>query len=190
MLLNERFKVLIVDDERRNLVILTELLRDNHEVMVAKSGEQALGTLTVGVAHEINNPVNFAHVSAGNLTADVTDLKDFIFDLAGDSLDQEVRDEFDSKFNQLFFHINTIKEGTCRIKDLVDDLWSITLHDNPDKTDIDVAQILQSAIALTKTRFAIVTAFSTRFDELPTFYGYPGKLNQVFNNVLLNACEG
>jgi two-component system NtrC family sensor kinase len=149
----------------------------------------SLGTLTAGVAHEINNPINFVHVSAQNLEVDLEKCQKFIFSLADDETDQEILNRFRQKFKPLHTHLATIKEGTQRIKVIVQDLRAFSQLDAADKKAVKVTDLLTSTLHLIQPSYIETIEFASEFTDHPTLECYPAQLNQVFMNLVINACD-
>ncbi len=172
-----------------------EVKQKNHELVAAQqqlvqSEKMAsLGTLTAGVAHEINNPTNFVHVSAQNLEVDLKRFQQFLFDLAGDDADEEVLDSFRQQFEPLYDHLQTIKEGSSRIATIVQDLRAFSQLDAADKKTACITDLLRSTLHLVQTKYLEITEFVTEFTDNPELQCYPAQLNQVFMNLIVNACD-
>ncbi|MCJ8272270.1 MAG: HAMP domain-containing histidine kinase, partial [Psychrosphaera sp.] len=149
----------------------------------------SLGTLTAGVAHEINNPTNFVHVSTQNLMADLETFQTFIFDLAGEDADEEILESFRQQFKPLYQHLETIKDGTERIKIIVQDLRAFTQLDSATHKTVVITDCLQSTINLVRTKNQAVARFVTEFESTPELLCFPAQLNQVFMNLIVNACD-
>lgn len=149
----------------------------------------SLGTLTAGFAHEINNPNNFVSVSTQNLQVDLDKLESVIFELAGDDTDEAVLNHFKSHFAPLHLHLSTIQTGAERIKNIVKDLQTFTHQGSGDLNLVNITQNLQSTINLIKTKHLNVVEFATDFIDYPDLLCYPGQLNQVFMQLMLNGCD-
>lgn len=146
----------------------------------------SLGGLMAGVAHEINNPTNFVHVSVQSLEHDLAKCEQFIFDLASDA-DEEILESFRSQFAPLHEHIDTIKDGTYRIKNIVSDLKTSTHLSDDQKKVVCITDMLSSTINLVATNYKELTKIETDFSAHPEVLCYPSKLNQVFVNLIVNA---
>ncbi|NQZ08001.1 MAG: GAF domain-containing protein [Algicola sp.] len=170
--------------EQKNQEIL-----ETQQQLVQAEKMVSLGTLTAGVAHEINNPTNFVHVSVQNLSEDLSRFKSFIFDLVGDDADEEILDSFRAQFKPLYEHLNTIEEGTKRIKTIVRDLRTFSQLDSADHKEVVITDCLQSTINLVRTKNKAVARFVTDFVDTPEISCYPAQLNQVFMNLIVNACD-
>jgi signal transduction histidine kinase/ligand-binding sensor domain-containing protein len=164
-------------------------LVDSRKELIESQKMASLGALSAGVAHEINNPTNFIHVSAENLEVDLEKFQQFVFSLAGDDADEEILETFREQFRPLDEHINTIKDGTIRIKTIVKDLRAFTHLEADDKMRVNIANALKSTINLVKTQFFEYTEFVTEFVDTPSLLCYPAQLNQVFMNLIVNACD-
>ncbi|NQZ12193.1 MAG: hybrid sensor histidine kinase/response regulator [Algicola sp.] len=164
-------------------------LIETQQQLVQSEKMASLGTLTAGVAHEINNPNNFVNVSAQNLAFDVKQLNKFIVALAGDKADEVVLASFREQFTPLYRHVSTIKEGSDRIKNIVQDLRAFSQLDSFSKKIVDVGECLQSTVNLVKTNFLKVAVFDCRFGTDISLFCYPAQLNQVFINLIINACD-
>ncbi len=164
-------------------------LIETQQQLVQSEKMASLGTLTAGVAHEINNPNNFVNVSAQNLAFDVEQLNKFIVALAGDNADEVVLNSFREQFRPLYRHVSTIKEGSDRIKTIVQDLRAFSQLDSFSKKIVDVSDCLQSTVNLVKTNFLSVAMFDCEFGTDLTLLCYPAQLNQVFMNLIINACD-
>lgn len=170
--------------EQKNMQILA-----TQKKLIQSENLASLGTLTAGIAHEINNPTNFVHVSSQNLEVDLANFKDFIFNLATDDADEEILDSFRQQFAPLFDHIVTIKEGTERIKTIVKDLRGFSYLDTDEKSQVDLAEMLHSTINLAKTKYGQLARFETDFHCQTQLSCFPAQLNQVFMNLIVNACD-
>jgi two-component system NtrC family sensor kinase len=142
-----------------------------------------------GVAHEINNPSSFAHTSAYNLQRDIEKLKAFLIELAGDDVDKEILNTFDEKFSVLFNHLASIKYGTSRISDIVRDLRTFSRMEKEEMKPVKLLEGLQITLNLVRTQYKDQVEFVTDFQSDPEVEGNTAGINQVFMNILINACN-
>ena len=164
-------------------------LRDTQAQLVMQEKMASLGTLTAGVAHEINNPTNFVHVSAENLVVDLGHFQQFLLDLAGEDASETLVDTLKQQFTPLLGHLTTITNGTERIKTIVQDLRDFTQMDCAEQKTVNIVELLQSTVNLVQTQYLEVAKFVTDFKANPELHCYPARLNQVFMNLIVNACD-
>jgi len=160
-----------------------------HQQLVQSEKMASLGTLTAGVAHEINNPTNFTHAAVYMMQSEIDEIKEFLRQLAGgDNADADVINSFDEKFEKLTELAKTASEGTNRIKVIVEDLRTFARLDDAKQAQIQVSELITSTVHLVKTQFENII-INTEFEYDPVLTCFPSKLNQVFMNIIVNACQ-
>jgi signal transduction histidine kinase len=161
----------------------------------------SLGQLVAGVAHEINNPVNFIHANLSYVEKYSQDLINFI-QLYQQYYPNPVREiqvlgeDIELAFVQedLPKILNSMRVGTQRISQIVLSLRKFSRIDEAEFKAVDLHEgidstllILQHRLAKKLDRPAIEVIKS--YGNLPPVECYPGQLNQVFTNILVNAID-
>ncbi len=161
----------------------------------------SLGQLVAGVAHEINNPINFIYGNlphAANYTQDLLTLIQ-LYDRKYADRDAEIRayrEEIDLDFlvKDLQKMLDSMSIGADRIREIVlslrnfsrldeSDMKRVNIHDGIDSTLL----ILQNRLKGSPTHPAIDVV--KQYGNLPLVECYAGQLNQVFMNILSNAID-
>jgi signal transduction histidine kinase len=169
--------------------------------LVQSEKMSALGQLVAGVAHEINNPVNFI---AGNLefteqyTQGILDLLQAyqtIYPQPEPSL-QQIADAMDLPFllADLPHMIRSMKVGTSRIQEIVLSLRNFSRMDESQLKPVDIHEGIDSTLMILQHRLKAVPErppiqITKHYGELPQIECYAGQLNQVFMNLLSNAID-
>ncbi|HJV95562.1 MAG TPA: ATP-binding protein, partial [Albitalea sp.] len=149
----------------------------------------SLGVLVAGVAHEINNPANFAHVGAQALSGEIEEFRRFLLELAGSDADAAVLATINRRIDELLAQLSTITEGTTRIKDLVLDLRTFSRLDQAAKKRVLIADSLTSTVNLVRTKYSQIAEIRCDLAVNPLLECFPAELNQVFMNLIVNACQ-
>ncbi len=167
----------------------TAELEQAHKTIAAQEKMSSLGTLSAGIAHEINNPTNFVYGSCQNMEADLIAFKEFLSDLAGDDADEEVLAAFEQRFAPLFDHLGIIGEGAQRIKEIVTGLSVFSRSDSDEMELTSIKQCIETTVQLVNTEFKEVTDFELVFLDEPEVFCFPSKINQVLMNLVVNAAQ-
>ncbi|MGP1383150.1 MAG: MASE1 domain-containing protein [Thainema sp.] len=161
----------------------------------------SLGQLVAGVAHEINNPVNFIH---GNLAhteeyahslLDLVDLYQQYYPEAEPAI-QIAIETSDLPFLRQDFPkiLQSMRVGAERIREIVKSLRNFSRLDEAEFKAVDIHEGLDSTLMILQNRLKktverpdleVVKSYS----KLPRVECYPGQLNQVFMNILSNAID-
>ncbi|GAB4470882.1 MAG: hypothetical protein OHK0037_29910 [Elainellaceae cyanobacterium] len=179
---------------------LQELERAQAQV-VQNEKMSSLGQLVAGVAHEINNPVNFIHGNLSPLKESVSDLLELIqlyqrHYPAPPREIQETSDAIDLEFLQqdLPNLLASLRVGTDRIRQIVLSLRNFARMDEAEFKAVDLHEGIDSTLLILEHR---LKAKGTRpaiqvikqYADLPEVECYPGSLNQVLMNILANAID-
>jgi signal transduction histidine kinase len=164
-------------------------LQQTQQQLVLQGKMAGLGTLTAGVAHEINNPANFAHVAAQNQQVDLAEFARFVNNLVEQDAGPEILAAFQQRFARLNENVSTLINGTERIKGIVRDLRTFTRLDEAEKKAVRLSECLHSTLNLVRANWLEKVEFCTDFSVDPELECWPALLNQVFMNLLVNACQ-
>jgi signal transduction histidine kinase/ligand-binding sensor domain-containing protein len=167
----------------------TAELKQAQKTIINQEKMSSLGTLSAGIAHEINNPTNFVYGSCQNMAEDLKQFKQFLHDLAGDDADEAVLEAFEQQFTPLHGHLNIIGEGAQRIKKIVGGLSSFSRSDQDEMEIITINQCLETTTDLVNTEYKDVTTFELDFTDNAEVLCFPSKINQVVMNLLVNASQ-
>ncbi|MEM9808323.1 MAG: ATP-binding protein [Cyanobacteria bacterium P01_D01_bin.56] len=178
-----------------------EELRRTQMQMIQSEKMSALGQMVAGVAHEVNNPINFIYGNLKHAENNVQDLLDLIDLCQREQLStspafQDKVDEIELDFlaEDLPKLMQSMRVGAERIREIVKSLRvfsrldeaefkSVNIHDGIDST----LMILQNRLKKRSDRPEIKVIKS--YCKLPEIECYPGQLNQVFMNILSNAID-
>lgn len=189
-----------VKEKRQLEQTLSELKRTQSQLVHAEK-MSSLGQLVAGVAHEINNPVNFIH---GNLTyldeyaqnlLNIVELYQHHYPNPVAEI-QAVADAIDLDFLQhdLLKIVTSMKLGTERIRNIVLSLRIFSRMDESQLKSVDIHEGIDSTLLILQHRLKKKPQSSEiqvirNYGNLPLVECYAGQLNQVFMNILVNAID-
>ncbi|MDR3594776.1 ATP-binding protein [Clostridium sp.] len=194
--ISEKYRgtVIIFNDITKRIKIESKLKNQHKKLMATQSqmvqSEKmaSIGTLVAGIAHEINNPTNYAYLSSKVLQNDIGNFKKDLADLL-DGADNEVMDFFEVYLNKFFDSIDIILNGSNQVKNVVNDLKLFSRIDEAVRKEINVSEALKTTVRLVKTQYTKQIEFETDFRTDAKIECYPSQLNQVFLNIIINACQ-
>ena len=175
-------------------------LKDAEGHLVESEKMAALGQLTAGIAHEINNPINFVTSNVVPLKRDIDLLLEMMNNIENVGLSEislkekrqqieEYKEEVDFEYlkTEISHLIKGISEGANRTASIVKGLRIFSRVDEDDLKDADINEGLESTMVLVNNLLGNKITLVKEYGNIPMIECYPGKLNQVFLNIVSNA---
>lgn len=184
-------------EKNTNLDAKNSELRSMQSTLIHQEKMASLGRLVAGIAHELNNPINFVHGNLPYLKEYVDDLKklvDSLDDVSGEAKAklEELKEgvKYDFLTTDLDNIIADLNEGTDRIRHIIRDLKSFSRLDEAELKDASVHEGIESTAKILSQYFGRdKTPLDKDFGDVPHILCYAGQLNQVWMNLLSNAAQ-
>ncbi|MGB0561685.1 MAG: ATP-binding protein [Spirulinaceae cyanobacterium] len=190
-----------LEQAKQELEAALAKLQNTQAQLIQTEKMSSLGQLVAGVAHEINNPVNFIH---GNLQPIQTYFGDLL-ELVGeyeqcypqpvDAIAQ-LREDLDLDFlkSDLTKALNSMELGTSRIRSIVQSLRTFSRLDEAEMKAVDIHEGMESTLLILQNRLKgkgdrPAIQVQKHYGDLPLVDCYPSQLNQVFMNLISNGID-
>lgn len=176
-------------------------LQQTQAQLIQTEKMSSLGQLVAGVAHEINNPVNFIHGNLDHVANYTQDLMTIVamYQRAYPQPTPAIQaaiDEADLEFvsEDLPKLLRSMQVGTERIREIVLSLRSFSRLDEADMKAVDIHEGIDSTLLILQNRTKVSPnrpeiVIIKDYGNLPSIECYAGQLNQVFMNLLVNAID-
>lgn len=179
-----------------------ENLKGAQSQLVHSEKMASLGQLTAGIAHEINNPVNFISSGMSSLKMSIDALKEIVEEYArldeGDDpaeVVESIKDlkedhEYEELMEELDDLMKDVNYGVTRTIEIVKGLRVFSRLDEEEVKKANINENLDATLVLlrnkTKNRVKVSKYYEENMSQIDC---YPGQLNQVFMNILNNGIQ-
>ncbi|MGC1395923.1 MAG: PAS domain S-box protein [Coleofasciculaceae cyanobacterium] len=187
--------------QAHQLELALKQLQSTQARLVQSEKMSSLGQLVAGIAHEINNPVNFIHGNLAYASAYFYDILSLLQlyqehypDPAPAVVEQSEMINLNFIAKDLPKLLSSMQRGTDRIRSIVLSLRHFSRLDEADMKQADLHEGIESTLSIlqhrlnSKEQLSQIQVFR-EYGNLPDVQCYPGQLNQVFMNILSNAIE-
>lgn len=188
-----------LQEANEELQVTLDNLKETQTQLVDAEKMASLGQLTAGIAHEINNPINFITSNIKPLKLDLSEVYtiiDTFSELPDDAAPDQLRaakdtlEEFDYDFlkEEIESLVSGISDGAVRTSEIVLGLRNFSRLDEDVVKKANLNEGLDSTLVLlrnkTKDQIEVVRDYDQNLMDIDCF---PGKLNQAFMNILNNG---
>ncbi len=188
-----------VEERTKELELANQKLKETQTMMVHSEKMRSLGELVAGIAHEINNPINFIYGNIMILDNYQKDLLALIekYSKTESQIDENsIKDinEFKQKIDIEFLKddigdlIKSCLEGVERTKNIVLDLKNFSRMDEMVFSECNIPKEIDTTLNILNNKLKNrITVHKDYEENLPKIEAYGGQINQVFMNILDNA---
>jgi signal transduction histidine kinase len=198
-IINRRDKQKIAE-QKEALETMLEQLKSAQQQLIQSEKMASLGVFISGIAHEINNPVNFISTGIEGIEKTIEKvnlLSAAINSLTTESKGEEIQKLIDLKQELKFQRsldavpelLANIRIGITRTIGISNGLRLYARLDTEGKSLCDINQIIDTALLLIKPQINSELDIQKHYGELQQVAIFPGKLSQVFVNILSNAID-
>jgi len=178
-----------------------EDLKSTQMKLVETEKMASLGQLTAGIAHEINNPINFVGSNVKPLRLDFLELFNLIdrYNAVGLSPNkdemliaaEQYREQIDLVFlkQEILSLLDGIEEGASRTTEIVQSLRTFSRTDELVLKPADLNTAVLNTLILLRSTIPYNIEIKTVLNKLPLLNCYPGKINQVLMNLINNSIQ-
>lgn len=177
-----------------------EQLKNAQLKLVQADKLASLGMLTAGIAHEINNPVNFIIAGASLLENNLSELKKILnaYDGLFEGDVSDVMHKVNNIKNELNYEklleytersVLNIKNGALRSSEIIKGLQDFSRTNTSELVKVDIEKKLNEALVILHHQYKDRITLEKEFEGVPKVLGNPGKLVQVCLNILVNAIQ-
>lgn len=201
LLARSRAAALAAQTQAQQVSSALEKLQQTQAQLVQHEKMSSLGQLVAGVAHEINNPVNFIHGNIAYIKHYVQDLLDLIqlyqthAPEANDLILEKI-EAIDLPFitQDLNKILGSMEMGTHRIRQIVASLRNFSRLDEAEIKPVELHEGIDNTLIILKSRLKTSEdqpeiRINRQYGQLPLVECHAGQLNQVFMNVISNAID-
>ena len=191
----------VLAQQKQELEIALNNLKQAQSQLIQSEKMASLGELTAGIAHEINNPLNFVTTNAHALKLDLKEmdlLLEEVHQLQPDAPPDQIErivskvKELDTRYlkEEIKELIESIERGSERTKNIVAGL-RIFSRKSPDNTfaPADLHEGLNSTLVILNSKLKSRIQVEKDFGEIPPVICQFDKLNQVFLNIINNSIQ-
>lgn len=190
-----------LQQQAENLENTLKELQRTQAHLIHSEKMSSIGNMVAGVAHEINNPVNFIHgniIPGSEYVQDLLQLLELYqqhYPEPPEEIQAEI-DAIDLDFikEDLIKILKSMRLGTERIREIVLSLRNFSRLDEAEIKDVDIHEGIDSTLMILQNRLKAKPnhpeiAVIKEYAKLPRIQCYPGQINQVFMNLLSNAID-
>ncbi len=189
-----------LNKQKEELERTMEQLRKTQEQLIRSEKMASIGVLTAGIAHEINNPVNY--ISSGMVGLrkcqnKILDSLKHFRNININSLEKEFRSvvlEYEkSDIRQMIKYsgdmMKSIQEGIDKTVKIIDSMRMFTSSSENNKSLININSTIDTALVILYNMYKNRIKVIKKYDNIPNISGFAGKIDQAIMNVLSNAIQ-
>jgi signal transduction histidine kinase len=190
-----------LEAQKSELQLTLENLKLTQSQLIQSEKMASLGLLTAGIAHELNNPINFVRGNVNPLQRDLEETFSLIEqydqiikannleEVFGRVGDLKAQMDYDFLMKEIHNLLEGIQEGADRSSQIVKGLRSFSRLDEEKFQLFNIHEGIDSTLILLHNKIKHTIKVHKEYGDLPEIECLPSKLNQVFMNLLTNCIQ-
>lgn len=184
----------------------TDKIKQLHASLIIKEKMASIGQLAAGIAHELNNPINFVYTNFITLQDNMTDIIEIMGSysqlIKGIDLSENDRLSLEKiQENETAAHLDFVlkdldnlfsetRDGFDRISWIINSMRNFSRVDHAgDMSEFDINKGIEDTLVIARNEYKYHCNIHTEFGEIKTIQCIPQQLNEVFLNLIVNAAQ-
>jgi len=190
-----------LETKNKELATTVKTLEDTQQQLVVSEKMASLGQLTAGIAHEINNPINFISSNVQALKMDFQDMQNVLkkvkelenakdpVKLTNELIHLGRQLDFDLLEEEISELLGGIERGTERTVNIVSSLRTFSRNSTDNFSRANIHEGIDSTITILNSQLNGHISIKKAYGDIPTINCQISRLNQVFLNIINNSIQ-